>query len=617
MGARVALFALLTFAPVAALAQVPDDVQAGTLSQHDVPRGPAMVVGFSDDDNVLTFSGTVTGASVRPLALQVEVKPVGVPFDGVTDVFTGDWVASGQVSTVTVGGFADGGWQWRARTVDTGAASPSWTYFGGNVSNPPSALADADFVVRAVTPPDVLPAGVASQHDQPGGATLAAGAIDDDNVVVFQARVTDPDGGPVALQVELKPVTQPFDGTTLVFTGTFVVAGGTSRVEVGGIADGSYQWRARATDGSSVSTAWTDFGGNASNPPSNPAAVDFGVRADRPPHVIPSGQVSQHDHSASGAGLPVGFVDDDGELTFVGSLRSGGAAGPRQLALQVEVKHVGTPFDGVSGLFTGAFTWGVAGDVEVGGLTAGAYQWRARVTDGQSVSAAWTDFGGNVSNPPASPAADDFSMGFPAPVTITGLEQEGDASGAVPAGHANTTSDEMTLAAHVTAPSGQYVALEVELKLVGAAFDGVSGLFAGNQQYGSGRSYVSVRALPRGAYQWRARAVSSTSTSAWTDFGGNASNPPAARADTDFEIAWPPPSATNPSPATNPPPPANPAAFSGGGGGGGCSLAPGPRRDGGGAVLVLLTLLVALTAGARVLEVSRGRIDRFVRRLDE
>ncbi len=78
------------------------------------------------------------------LQLQVEVKPVGTPFNG-TGLITGSSVPSGSVASAFVGGLTrTKGYHWRARALDGfGAASQNWVSFGANAET------DRDFVVEA------------------------------------------------------------------------------------------------------------------------------------------------------------------------------------------------------------------------------------------------------------------------------------------------------------------------------------------------------------------------------------------------------------------------------------------------------------------------------------
>lgn len=108
-------------------------ITEGSLQQHDDNDHRLAVVGFTEPnywDDEMTFTGAVTDLSY-PDALQIEIKHVDQPFDGLSGVYTGNYVNSGAVSRVTLDGIQPGSYKWRARAT-TAFSTSSWVEFGGN-----------------------------------------------------------------------------------------------------------------------------------------------------------------------------------------------------------------------------------------------------------------------------------------------------------------------------------------------------------------------------------------------------------------------------------------------------------------------------------------------------
>lgn len=103
---------------------------------------------------------TSASAPPRRLRLQVEVKPVGVPFDGQTGLLTGDETASGSVARARAAGLSAGRYRWRARAVDETGRASLWRSFGENPET------EGDFEI---------PAGAAPGNFR--GTALSTGSI--------------------------------------------------------------------------------------------------------------------------------------------------------------------------------------------------------------------------------------------------------------------------------------------------------------------------------------------------------------------------------------------------------------------------------------------------------
>lgn len=156
---------------------------------------------------------------------------------------------------VTVGGLAVGQYRGRARATD-GASFCGWSEFGGNREA-------KDFEIVPNWPPAGFADGSLHPHDTRYGSPVGVGFTKDtylDRKISFSAQVQDLNGD-VALQIEIKPEGQPFDGVSSLITGTYTYTNGTSWITVDGLGPGWFRWRARASDENSTS-AGVDFGAN-------------------------------------------------------------------------------------------------------------------------------------------------------------------------------------------------------------------------------------------------------------------------------------------------------------------------------------------------------------------
>jgi len=149
--------------------------------------------------------------------------------------------------------------------------------------------------------------------DQPSGpdqfksdviSNITVGGVTDERTVVFSARVSDPDGDRVKLQVELRR-TDEYDRQFNESAGNFKDSG---LVPNGSIATasaieliaGSYHWSARAVDEKGNKGAWVEFGGNPTED------ADFIVTTSTPPPtpertvIVNMNPISQHAISENG-----------------------------------------------------------------------------------------------------------------------------------------------------------------------------------------------------------------------------------------------------------------------------------------------------------------------------
>ncbi len=105
-------------------------------------------------------------------------------------------------------------------------------------------------------PPDV-PTGL-GQYTMDGMPVPEGGEVRQDTIVL-KGTVSHPDGSPVKLQVELRPVEEEFQGWFTRESG-LVTSGEESSISISELSDGDYHWQARGVDASGLSSEWVSFG---------------------------------------------------------------------------------------------------------------------------------------------------------------------------------------------------------------------------------------------------------------------------------------------------------------------------------------------------------------------
>lgn len=220
--------------------------------------------------------------------------------------------------------------------------------------------------------------------------------------------------------------------------------------------------------------------------------------------------LGQFENAGANPAIPVGGATAQTSVILRGVVT--GTSG--NLSMDVEVKAVGTPFDGaVSGSSTPTATSGQTHSVTVAGLTnATSYHWRARAVSSVVGPGPWQSFGNNADG------SIDFSVDN-STTTIGGLEQLGSDLALLPIG--GTSEGVVFLRATVTNSAAIPTRLEVEVVPAGAAFANAATLSSDLVASGTVAS-VSFTGPLTGDYRWQARAVNPFGTaSAWTDFGAN------------------------------------------------------------------------------------------------
>ncbi len=161
--------------------------------------------------------------------------------------------------------------QYASHDVNTGLQNPSLNGHG---------LVDYSFQIytEPVQPPQ-SPPSIANlqQFRQFGVDDIAAGATFVGNAAVFKADISDADSALVKLEVELKPIDEPFNGASTVLSdlssqGLIELAHDElipkdNHYESGGNVE-SFHWRARGVDVEGNTSDWVEFG-------TDPGSRDF------------------------------------------------------------------------------------------------------------------------------------------------------------------------------------------------------------------------------------------------------------------------------------------------------------------------------------------------------
>jgi hypothetical protein len=350
---------------------------------------------------------------------------------------------------------------------------------------------------------------------------IPTGGVSADSTIVLRGTASDPDGGDsLRLEVEVRPVDAAFTGAATA-TGAFVPAGGRAVARVSALSDNTaYHWRARVTDQTGRASAWTDYGGN----PESAADLSMAVN-DGPTAPTGLGQFK----SDSLAPMAVGGMTDEATAVFRAIVLDPDPGD--SLRLDVEVRPLGTPFNGVPTASSVLVASGAVAFATVAGLgNQTEYHWHARAMDRSGRAGPWSAFGDNDEG-----SADFHISVAQAPSLPPGPEQfliDGVTAIAV----GDTIPERaVEFRATLTDPNpGDALRLEVELQPLGALFtDAATG---SSVPVASGEvATVAITGLVENrSYHWQARVVDQSGrASAWTAFGSN------LEAASDFHVRVP------------------------------------------------------------------------------
>lgn len=493
----------------------PPNAPAG-LAQFKSDGTTSIPTGGTTNESTLVVKGTVSDAdSAQTLQLQVEIKTIGTPFDGLTGITSSPFVANGAVATATITGLANASYHWQARVVDSAGGQSGWTSFGGNADPGDT---DVTVAVPAGNNNPSAPSGL-EQYKADAISAIPVGSTTNENTVVFKGVVSDPDGNPVKLQVEIKLIGVAFTGT-VSGESAFVASGTEATVTITGIANGSYHWQAWAVDSNGALGAAVAYGGNP-----DPAGTDFTVdTTGNTAPAFPTG-LGQYQLDTVTA-IPVGGTTSQSGVVFK-ALISDSDVG-QSVKLQVEVLPIGVVFTGTVSGESAFVAPGTVASVTITGLANGSFHWRCRTADSAGGFSPWIAFGGN-----SDPGDADFTVntvGNAPPSDPSGLGQfKSDGATAIVVGTA-TNENQVIFRGTVSDPNGDTVKLQVEVQTTVTAFTGTPSAESAFVASGQTASLL-VSGFADQFYHWRARTVDvNGATSNWVSFGGNPDG------NTDFQV---------------------------------------------------------------------------------
>jgi Fe-Mn family superoxide dismutase len=360
--------------------------------------------------------GVVLRARVRSplgeiLRARFEVKPSSVPFDG-NGVVLGTCVSSGRESEATA--FLEPGpYHWRVRADHVDGSSSLWVGFGGNDDDVPDA--DGERIPPPMTTTPAVPIGLEQLHTDRSTPIPAGGTTAEDKVVV-RGTVSGLAGLPCALEVEVKPLDQPFDATGLVTCG-YVESGFSSRTMIP-VASGAWHWQARTVDAYGGVSGWVAYNYYGTG------GADFTVVPS--PNTPPANPSGLEQYQLFGAGMAA-----TDPLASDGMLVKAALADPdfgNGILLEIEVKRWGDSFTGVPSAAGSIVASGKVTTLTVTDLTPGvSYHWQARARDASGATSAWVGYGGStIAAPSSSPSPSGTSGagggGYGGGCGLTGLD---------------------------------------------------------------------------------------------------------------------------------------------------------------------------------------------------
>ena len=223
--------------------------------------GAAIPVGGSTPETQVTLKAVVTTILAGNVGMEVEVRPLGTTFTGMThSVPANPGVASGSTISITVTGLMDPqSYHWRARPLHITAPPGPWVSFSTNFES------EIDFSCdSSTTNPPVLAS--LQQFEKDGTTQVLLGGLVKGRVILSGTNGTNnsPVDSSVRLEIEVRPSGTPFTGVPNVFS-SFVPSGTVATASFSGPTN-TYHWQARTANTYGTSSAWVNF---------NAAAIHF------------------------------------------------------------------------------------------------------------------------------------------------------------------------------------------------------------------------------------------------------------------------------------------------------------------------------------------------------
>lgn len=466
-----------------------------------------------------TARATASEGNTNPRAVKVAIANSGTGSVTWTATGAGDWLSLSKTSGTAPDTVI---FTFEPTDLAAGTHARSVVITAPGAAGSPHTV-EAVFVIAAATAP-AAPAELA-QFKTDNTTAVGVGGSTEETAIVFKAQLADLDeDASLVLEVEVQPLGTAFTNAATASSAT-VASGQTASATVTGLVENTdYHWQARVRDETGRASPWANFGFNTE------AERDFRMAIPEDP-LAPVG-LGQFQSDGATA-MAVGAQATATTVVFKGMLSDPDPGD--QLRLEVELKRVGTAYDGAGTVLSAEVGTGTEAIVTISGIPDDAnYHWRARAVDQLGRAGPWVSFGGNT-----DVTQQDFNVPPLAEnpdVPTDPAQFQSDGTTAIAVGGIAFQSTVVLKGRLTDADPGDQLTLEAEVRPVGTAFTNVA-THTSTAVASGGVGSITVSDLSEDTeYHWQFRAVDQTlRASSWSSFGANAESA------ADFHVALPEP----------------------------------------------------------------------------
>lgn len=360
-----------------------EDVRVRRIAFDVTGTGPAVpaVRLWRDADGDDTFNAGADERIFTSAAYANAIVSETIPYPGGNGQVVFDLIAvsilAGQTETffVTFDMPAAGTGSYAVSLTPTGLSGLTHGMHYGDVIVPTGSAAGGTMTLGAV--------GISNlgQFENVGGTpAIPVGGATAQTSVVLRGVVVGSTGN-LSMEVELKPITTPFDGTGTMSSTPTASSGQTHEITWTGLTNAtSYHWRARgASSAIAQPSAWQSFGNNADG------AIDFSVDNS-------TTTIAGLEQLGADRGPLAIAATTDGVVYLRATVTNSASVDTR---LEVEIVAAGAAFANAPTHASALVPSGSVAEVSFTGPLSGDYRWQARAVNRFGRASAWTDFGAN------------------------------------------------------------------------------------------------------------------------------------------------------------------------------------------------------------------------------